>query len=520
MNTLTADQQFQFATFKIGDCQGVVADVLKKSVAEGTLEQYQRYIDEFIQDAARDSVAFELGEERARFYEYCRRRVEEDHHNPENLKKLRTALGKLYVVAGMEGESWLAKEAATVTAFFKGLGKIHQDNIAKGLAKAPVLRLDMPEPLVDDLVAEARAHGRPDLAIGYKILVRALFRHSHIGLICRGDLVFLGNSDDALLYLWNFKQNSTIQEGAYVHLPGMKEELQELARGKKMHERLFPMWSEDGAVAFLRDYCIHRGLDHMKFDIHCLRGSGVSHLRKQGKSLADVRTIGMWTAQSRRFQVYARMPSPETKALIDRELSQPRGQFKPGPLVTRQRARRPAVQKFLERRQELFRSVYGDKIPGERDQFEPTPEARQVEESLAREFSSSPEPNIDDVVRMGNGLEEFVISDDDAGAPAEAAPEEGAPARERPELSAMQRERSLAMIMARAARERSPDEGLEAKRPRQDATAIEQRDGKCVECHEVVRSGYTCRGCHRPVHPRSATFQCAAYGKCHECRKK
>jgi hypothetical protein len=56
--------------------------------------------------------------------------------------------------------------------------------------------MDMPEKLVEDLIAEARKRGQ--LATGYRILYYALFRHSHLSLLCRGDVVFLENSDEVM----------------------------------------------------------------------------------------------------------------------------------------------------------------------------------------------------------------------------------------------------------------------------------------------------------------------------------
>lgn len=374
-----------------------ISDTILKSVCIKTLKGYQDLVNTFSEQAVKDGMFLEIGLEYDYFIAFCNAQVRLKV-SPETLLRLRWALTKLHRAAGIADNSWVSTRKGELGDFFKGLRKIREAMIARGEIDVKPPRFDMPEALVKDLVQTARADGKEYLAVGYELLYHCLFRHAHIGLIIRADVIFIKNSDDVMIYLWNFKQNADIQTGAYVIIKDYRKTMEKFVRGKKMEDRLFPNWSEDDAVKYLQSYCNYRGLKHENIDIHCFRGAGVSRLVKMGEKMSHIKLLGGWTYGSRRFETYARHLDPLATADVAKKLAEkPKGAFKKPPAKRQSRPIAQAVQDFHEKRRQIMIDTYGGVVPSPDDDPLDLALAKiegDVEEAVARSRS---------VAAMANG---------------------------------------------------------------------------------------------------------------------
>lgn len=326
----------------------------------GTITSYQNALDEIVKAAEEAGVELKPGQEKAFVCDELHRLVTAEKVSPENKAHWRSALGKLHAAHEIDN-SWVHTNSHS--SFWQGLRSMRAEQVANGEVPVKPPRLVITYDLLMDMVASADKLQRHDLALGLQMLFFSLYRHGHMSTILKCDLNMLENGEDVLVYLWNFKQNSSVFEGDWVLVPNVQQRLKTYTQGMSSHHQVFKNWSEDDAVKFVQEYCNHRQLGWFKVDIHCLRGSGLHYFRSLGVPMNEVKFKGRWSPTSMRFMSYSAIYDPITaKVLEDCLLNTKEKEFVGPKMRHKQRKKSMLVQMVLSQRIEVVKALYGRSI--------------------------------------------------------------------------------------------------------------------------------------------------------------
>lgn len=303
-----------YAAFE--DVEGNFERGILASIASSTADGYSSRLSGFMQACrVRGIFDFVLNSpaERQAFEDVASDYVFGEIKAGSTMENLRCAIRKVHL-KHRQSSTWTTRE--DTLEFVKGLR--HQgglDGIIRGVQARVILHHD-------HLVCLCRAailHNKRYLARGFYIMYMGLLRHGHVRRIMRADFVFSRDPTHVKLWAWGYKTGSHTLEGSYHKIVGFREELELWINEKewKWTDLMLEQWSEQEAVAFIKQYCASVGIVGFKVDIHCLRGSGVEYYENEVcLEQKYIRVLGRWSASSHRYETAYRSTLPPEELVV------------------------------------------------------------------------------------------------------------------------------------------------------------------------------------------------------------
>jgi hypothetical protein len=247
-------------------------------------------------------------EERKAFEQLAHNYVRGEGGAGSTMDSLRCAILKHHQLMGI-AHSW-ANDPLSLQ-FIKGLkSQAGQDSMLRGVLP----RIQIPQPLFRDLLELALEKRRYELALGLHCLFFGLFRHHHLRIMLRADLLFTSDARYVLIYIWGAKASMDKIEGHYVKVVGARQAFVELLASRRLSwaDLIFTRWSESDAVAYVKAFCESAGIRGFTIDVHALRASGARFYEEQGIDPREIRVQGGWSPSSESFEEsYRALPPPE-----------------------------------------------------------------------------------------------------------------------------------------------------------------------------------------------------------------